>query len=191
MKRLLSSVGFILAAAGSAGAQGAEGVAARVDDIDFWTTSYSGADLTSGKYDCQAPAIPAVSKTNDDITATARAIAAWEACYNGFVDNMNDAMPIGKRIPADVRARMSDEQFERARAHLEYVYGKVVARVQDGASAVMARRDAWRSETDKYVAEQNRLAAARGAAERMKQEADTRQMDHFRSLRNIALSPGR
>lgn len=147
------------AAAGSADAKESLAIldrrAARGAEITHWTGAYKGDDLTSGKFDCKAPVIPAMSKTNDEIKATSAAIAAWESCYNDFVANLNDAMPPGKRIPADVVEMMSPREIEQAQRHLDGVYGKVAANAQGSAGKILAQRDAWRSATEKFVADQN------------------------------------
>lgn len=170
MKRF--SGALLLIVAGSACAQPAGSNATGSADIAYWTTTYTGEELTSGKFDCPAPAIPAISKDNQGIAATNKAISAWEACYNGLVDAMIDAKPLDKRIPADVRARMTPAELERARAHLDDVYGKVVERMQSGAAATLAQRDAWRSATEKYVAQQNQEVAMRNEAARKQFEAE-------------------
>ena len=174
MKRFL--VPLLLILAGSAGAEQGNVNAAGSADIAYWTTSYAGDDLTSGKFDCQAPVIPAVSKTNDSIAATNKAVSAWEACYNGLVDAMIDAKPLEKRIPADVRAKMTPADLERARVHLDEVYGKVVERVQANAAAITAQRDAWRSATEKYVVQQNQEIAMQNEVAKKQLEADIRRI---------------
>lgn len=178
MKRFLAAVVLIMAGAVAAAEPGP--TKAR-DDVAYWTTTYTGEEMKSGKFDCQPPAIPAVSRTNAEIDAVAKAVAAWEACYNGFADNLNDAMPPGKRIPAEVRARMTPAELEHARAHLDQVYGELGARAQESAVGVLAKRDAWRAETDKYVAEQNRQNVARNEARKRELEADLRRLDELRA----------
>lgn len=127
-------------------------------DITYWTTGYKGEDLTSGKFACPAPAIPAVSRTNDDIKAVSASIATWQGCYNGFVANVNAALPPGKRIPDDVASMMTPHEMDAARAHLDQVYGSVIAHAQAAAGVVTANRDAWQKATEQYVADTNRAA---------------------------------
>lgn len=177
MKRVFVAVSLVLAAAAAAGSEGAA-----TGSVGYWTTGYAGEDLTSGKFDCKPPAIPAYSKTNADIAATGKAIDEWQACYNGFVDNMNDAMPPGKRIPADVQARMTPAELEQARAHLNEVYGKVIAQAQQTAEATLAKRAAWQLETNKYIAEQNRQIAMQNEARKRELEADLRRAAEGRSM---------
>jgi hypothetical protein len=197
MKRFLGALLLILA--GAAAAEQGNANAAGSGDISYWTTAYAGDDLTAGKYDCQAPAIPAVSTTNASIAATNKAVIAWEACYNSLVDAMSDAKPLDKRIPAEVRAKMTPADLERARAHLDEVYGKVVDRVQASAAAITAQRDAWRSATEKYVVQQNQEIAARNAAakaeidveQRLREDAQGRGMREYRPPAPRAAGGGR
>lgn len=86
---------------------------------------------------------------------------AWEACYNGFVANLNDALPPGKRIPADIARLMNPAEAIQAAKHLDQVYGRVGSAAQVGALAIVAERDAWRKATQDYVVEANRLASDR------------------------------
>lgn len=129
-------------------------------DIAYWTTNYKGEDLTSGKFACPAPAIPKVSTTNGDIKTVSDAVATWQTCYNGFVANVNAALPPGKRIPDEVAALMTPHEMAAASAHLDQVYGGVIARAQATASTVAKERDAWQKATEQYVAAQNRSLEA-------------------------------
>ena len=147
------------AAKGSADAVAATGLstrrAARSADIAWWTNGYQGTELTSGQWRCAAPAIPAQSTTNADITATAAAISAWSTCYNGFIDHVSQALPAGKAIPADVLDLMSEPELVQARQHLDTVYARVLASAKREATATIARRDAWHSATQSYALKEN------------------------------------
>lgn len=148
------------AAGGNQEAVAAQALSARrarqAADIAYWTGGYDGADMTAGKYQCAAPAIPAVSRTNADIKATNAAIGAWQACHNGFADNLNSALPPGKRIPPDIAVVMSEQETQQAKAHLDKVYGGIMDRVQAGATAIMAQRAKWEAATLASAEEQNR-----------------------------------
>jgi hypothetical protein len=153
------------AAAGNAEAAKALGMTAararRAADIEYWTTRYDGADLTSGKFACPLPSIPLASTKNDEIKATTAAMETWRACYNGFVDNLADAMPAGKRMPAEVADLLSDPEMEQAKAHLEQVYKRVLADAKAGAGKTLAAYDAWERATGSYVKAQNQTNLAR------------------------------
>jgi hypothetical protein len=43
--------------------------------------------------------------------STSEKIAAWHACYNRFAANLNDALPPGKRIPAETLDMMTPAEF--------------------------------------------------------------------------------
>lgn len=134
--------------------------------IRYWTTTYAGDDLTSGPFACAKPAIPAVSTTNDDIRKTEAAIASWESCYNGFVNNFNDALPPGKRIPAPVAKQMSPAQMNAAQNRMAVVYEQVISAAQTDAQEITARREAWRQATAAHVAAANDAAARKGQQRR-------------------------
>ena len=153
------------AAAGNPQAAAALGVMKqrelRRTDIDFWVAKYDGADLKAGKFDCKRPDIPAVSKTNSDIKDISAAVAAWQQCYNGFVANLNDALPPGKRIPADLANLMNEQEYDAAVARLDKLYAKLSADEMTTAKATLAAHAAWRHATEAYAVEANRLAADR------------------------------
>ena len=87
----------------------------RQADIDYWTSKYDGSELTSGRFRCVAPRIPAISKANEEIEAVAARMQAWQDCYNRSAQNLNEAAPLAKRIPPDVAALMNEEEMARAR----------------------------------------------------------------------------
>jgi TPR repeat protein len=156
------------AASGSEDAKIALGMTAsrqqHTGDIEYWTTKYDGADLTSGQYNCQAPAVPAKSTTNAEIKATGSAVNAWKACYNGFAKNIGDAMPAGKRIPVEIADLMTDQEMDQARAHLNDVYQRVAGNAKADADKTLAAYDSWTKATEAYVKEAN--AASKAEMER-------------------------
>jgi len=127
----------------------------RGKEINYWMSEYRGDELRSGKYACAAPAIPVLSKTNEEIQAVRASVATWQECYNGFVSNFNAAMPPGKVIPQDVLDMMSPAEFERVQAHIEPTYRKILADAQTQANATLAQRDAWEKATQSFVKEEN------------------------------------
>jgi uncharacterized protein len=139
----------------------------RAGDIAYWTSGYRGEDLTSGKFDCPPPAIPALSKTKAEIKAVSAGIGKWEACYNGFVDNLNAGMPASKRIPAELASLMTPRETEAARAHLDQVYANVIAQAQSAAAAILGKRDKWQNSTEKFVLAINQESAARNKGDEM------------------------
>ena len=176
------------AAAGIADAKGAMGRtaqrAARSADIAHWTEKYDGADLTSGKYRCDRPAMPAMSKSNAEIAATNAAYNAWTTCYNGMIANLSDAMPPGKRIPADVLDLMTEAEFDKARAHLDRVYAKVADSAQAGAAEVVAQHGAWEKATVAFVADSNKQVAGRARMEKEQLELRMHQMAGLQAQAN-------
>lgn len=150
------------AAGGNASAIAAMGTIkqrrARRSDIDYWYTKYDGADLTSGAFACRAPVIPAVSSTNAEINRVNNEFAAWRDCYNGFIANLSDAMPVGKRIPSDIEVLMNENEMDRARRHMDSVYQRVSAQQAATAKVTMDQYAAWGKQTEGVVAKANEAA---------------------------------
>ncbi|MBZ2208535.1 sel1 repeat family protein [Massilia soli] len=150
--------------------------AQRSAEIAYWTDKYDGADLTSGKYRCERPAMPAMSKSNSEIAATSAAYNAWTACYNGMIANLSDAMPPGKRIPADIIDLMTEAEFDKARTHLDRVYARVADTAQAGAAEMVAQHGAWEKSTVTFVADKNRLLSVRSKMEKEQLELRMHQL---------------
>jgi len=121
------------------------------DEIVYWTSKYQGEDMVSGQFDCTLPELPTVSKTKSEIRASSEKIAAWHACYNGFAANLNDALPPGKRIPAETLDMMTPAEGAQAQRHLDAVYAKLVAKAQQDAAEFSKRETAWQKATEDYV----------------------------------------
>lgn len=146
-------------------------------DITYWTTSYNGQDLVSGNFDCKAPDLPALSKTNDEINKLSKDIEDWKACYNRFVLNVKANMPPLKRIPADVADMMTPAEVEQAGKHLDEVYAKVVGGAQATAAAALTRQDQWRAATKQFVDAQNAEMAKRNKLDKEMIEEQQRHME--------------
>ena len=129
----------------------------RKADIAYWMSGYDGADLKSGKYRCPAPRIPAMSKVNEDIAAVAAKVQAWQTCYNGFVENINAASPLTKRIPKDVADLMTKDEMAKATEHLGAVQTRIVEQARVASRLLLADYAVWRDATDAYVGEHNRM----------------------------------
>ena len=127
----------------------------RAADIAYWTTSYKGEDLVSGKYNCPAPVIPELSRTTAEIKATSDAYAKWQACYNGFVADINGPMAPGRRIPADIAKLMTPRETEQAAVRLNDVYSSVINASQDTATRVVTQYSNWQGATERIVAIDN------------------------------------
>ena len=112
------------------------------DEIVYWTTRYQGEDMVSGRYDCKRPELPAVSRTKAEIKAASAKIEAWHTCYNGFVANLNDALPPGKRIPAETLDMMTPSEGAQAQRHLDQVYSSLIGRARREAAEFNAQEAA-------------------------------------------------
>jgi hypothetical protein len=146
------------AAAGNAEAKVAMGLTParqqHMADIEYWTTKYDGADLTSGQFDCKAPALPEKSTTRDEVKATGNAVNEWKACYNGFAKHLGEVTPAGKAIPVEVSDLMTDKEMDQARAHLDQVYGRIAATRKASADQTLAAYDRWEKSTTDYLRQQ-------------------------------------
>lgn len=129
----------------------------RKDDIAYWMSKYDGADLISGKYRCPTPRIPAMSKVNDEIAAISAKVQAWQVCYNGFVENINAASPLTKRIPKDVADLLTKDEHAVATAYLATLQSRIVEEARIASKVLLADYAVWRDATDAYVAEHNRM----------------------------------
>jgi hypothetical protein len=132
--------------------------ATRAADIAYWTGSYDGAALTSGKNACAAPVFPALSKENEDIKTINRQYQEWSTCYQQQVAHLQSAAAPVKVIPADVADLMNQQEFEQASARVDQVNARVAREIGASAEAVIANYDKWRTSTQAYVNEQNRLS---------------------------------
>lgn len=126
-------------------------------DIEYWTSKYDGAELKSGKYRCTAPRIPAMSKQNDEIDAIGAKMAAWQECYNGFVQNLNASSPLTKLIPKDIADLLTKDENEQAAKHLAQVQANLAEEARVSSKLVLADFAVWRDATDKYVTEHNQM----------------------------------
>lgn len=127
----------------------------RGNEIAYWTTTYAGEDMVSGKFACKRPVFPVFSKSNEEIKTVLASVDQWRSCYNGFVANINDALPPGKRIPADVLDMMTPAEATQAQRHLDRVYGKLTTDATRDATVASNEEAAWRKATEAYVLEQN------------------------------------
>jgi len=129
----------------------------RRKEIDYWIGGYDGEDLKSGEFRCVAPRIPAMSKVNADIDRIGAAVTTWQECYNKFVTNLNAAMPLTKRIPADIQKLMNKEEMEKSTAYLTQLQENLSEEAKVSSKLVLADFAAWRSATEAYVAEHNKM----------------------------------
>jgi len=137
----------------------------RKADMEYWISKYDGAELKTGKYRCPAPRIPAMSKQNYEIAEVDKKMQVWQACYNAFVENLNAANPLSKKIPKDIADLLTKDESAQATAHLDKVYQDIVEEAKIASKLLMADFHMWRDATDAYVTEHNRMvkdAAASG-----------------------------
>ena len=129
----------------------------RKADLEYWMSKYDGSELRSGKYNCPIPRVPAMSKQNDEIQAIGAKVAAWQDCYNAYVEHINSVNPLTKLIPKDIEDLMTKEEMAVASKHLEAVYTRVVSESRVAAKLFLADLTVWRDATDAYVADHNAI----------------------------------
>lgn len=132
----------------------------RKDDIAYWLSGYDGADLKTGKYRCATPRVPAMSKVNEEIAAVSAKVQAWQSCYNAFVENINAATPLTKRIPKDVFDLMTKDEMAKATTYLDGVQAQVIEEARVASKLLLADYAVWRDATDAYVAQHNQMVKA-------------------------------
>jgi hypothetical protein len=161
----------------------------RKAEIDYYTARYDGAALAYEHYGCQRPVIPAVSKTNGDIKAVNTAMAAWTDCYGRFVQGISNSQPATQVIPADVFKLMSNEEYQRAAAQIDARVRQLIVQPQQLASTVMAENQAWKSATEKYVADNNNAHDARSKENKLEYDALNKEIENnFRMRQDILRS---
>jgi len=120
-------------------------------EIVYWTQTYDGADMVSGKFTCKPPALPVLSETKRLIKGTVAAMEAYSKCFNDFVDNMRTAIPSIKHIPASTLDMMTPAEVAQARAHLDKIYAKIAINAGDEAMAFREKEAIWMQKTGQYV----------------------------------------
>ncbi|UVW27733.1 sel1 repeat family protein [Massilia sp. H6] len=141
---------------------------ARRKDIDYWIKGYDGEDLKSGELRCVAPRIPAMSKINADIDRISGAVTNWQECYNRFVTSLNAAVPLTKRIPADIAKLMTKDETAASTVYLTQLQSNLTEEAKVNSKLVLADFAAWRAATEAYVAEHNAMVKSSSEAKKAK-----------------------
>jgi hypothetical protein len=126
----------------------------RKADIQHYVSGYNGAELAYANYKCQAPEFPVVSQRKADIKRIDKDYKDWLACYTAFAQKLNDALPPGKMIPADVGNLMNEQEFSAARAHMDQVYARLSGEGKQAAAPIVASYESWIANTEKFVAQE-------------------------------------
>lgn|GEM_PF-644304 len=137
---------------------------ARKAEIAYYTTHFDGAAVAYDKFACVRPTIPAVSTKNAEIVSVNAGINAWSECYGRFVRNLNGALPAEKTIPADILKLMSNEEFIRAGLQINAKYSAIAGAAQKIADQIGVESGAWKTATEKFVAENNAKVLAQKTA---------------------------
>ncbi|NVD98500.1 hypothetical protein [Massilia sp. BJB1822] len=169
MKRITLAL-LAMACLSNAWADGAR--AARQAEIDFYLSQYEGSDVGLEKFHCARPVFPELSRTKAEIEKVGQSVDAWLACYNRFVQGLNDSLPVGKGIPAELQALMTPAELAQAKQRMGRVYQVVSEEGEEALKAVLAASASWKEKTDAYVnAEAAKLSTVKNhqdTAERMR-----------------------
>jgi hypothetical protein len=138
--------------------------ALRRAELDYWISTYDGADLKGGQFRCPAPRFPAVSKIKEEITGVTASMTAWQECYNGFVRNLNAHSTLATRVPEDISKLFNQQEMAAAKAHLDGVVERIAADASINAKLVLADFAVWRSATEQYVSEHNAVIRSTSSA---------------------------
>lgn len=161
----------------------------RKDEIAYYTSRFDGAALRYENFQCVRPVIPAVSKTNQEIKAVNDTVIAWSACYGRFVQGLNRSLPATNTIPPDVLKLMSNDEYARASELITRTGQQLAVEPQQLANAVLAENQAWKTATDKYVADSNISLANQATKQKMTYDILNREIDNdFRNRQDIARS---
>lgn len=135
-------------------------------DIDYYVSKYDGADLAYAAYKCETPDIPASSLGKDTVLRINRQYEQWQTCYNGFVQNLQAALPAGTKIPKDIADLMNEQEFNSARQRMDTAYTALAAEGKRQAAPVLAKYEAWYAASEKLAAEESaRFKGAKEAAD--------------------------
>ncbi|QNA89456.1 hypothetical protein G4G28_15000 [Massilia sp. Dwa41.01b] len=119
--------------------------------VAYWTSGYTGAEYQS----CKAPAVPALSRTNQEIRAIARTIADWEGCQNAYMKQVRAAATLEGRVQPEVLAAMTPAEREQAGTHVAAVHARLVEAADGELIAGTARHGEWLVATNEYVRFEN------------------------------------
>jgi hypothetical protein len=150
---------------------------ARRAEIVHWVEQYQGEDLKTGQSSCPLPRIPAISKQAAEVERVSANIATWQNCYNAYVTKLNAALPLVKRIPADVVKLMNQAETVRANERLALVQENLTEEARVSSKLFLADVAAWRSATEAYVKEHNAIVAS-GPSEERAREIEARKKNY-------------
>ena len=126
----------------------------RKADIQYYASGYTGAELAYAHYKCEKPEFPTVSQRKADIKRIDKEYKDWLACYTTFAQNLKNALPAGKLIPADVSNLMNEQEFLAAQVHMDKTYARLSAEAKQEADPIVASYDSWIANTEKFVVQE-------------------------------------
>ena len=130
--------------------------AARLSEIEYYTTRFDGGAQQFAKAGCVKPVIPPLSKTNTDIKRVNAEMQTWTDCYNRFVAQLSTALPAGKTIPPDLEKVMSNDDLARAVALMDKAFSAQAADARQQVAAVNEEHQRWAQATRTWVADSNK-----------------------------------
>lgn len=147
-------------------------------EIDYWIEKYDGSDIQTDEYRCPAPRFPAQSRQNDEIERYSAKMAAWQTCYNRYIEHLNAQTPLSKRIPEDIKKLFTAAELEKAQAHLAVVQEGLSENAKIGSKMVVADFTAWRDATEAYINQHNEIVKNAPSPDREK-ELENRRNNNY------------
>lgn len=147
--------------------------ATRKADILYYTSKYDGADIKLSQFACQKPELPIVSSSKDEVLKLDAATKAWFDCYGRFTGKLNQSLPPGKAIPAEVVSVMSNAEFKQASMTMDKAYAAISLDAEKQANDLRLKHQQWITATEanfksiaaKTKIEMELMARARAAAQ--------------------------
>ena len=126
----------------------------RLAEIAYWTGGITARQLPGAEFDCKGPEFPTYSDIRVDAAKVVASYENYRTCYNSYVDKLFGDLPTVRRIPADLAALMSDDEFEQARVHVDALVASTVATLKQRSAPVLAERDRWVERSIAYITTQ-------------------------------------
>ena len=127
--------------------------ATRKADIEYYTNKYDGIDARLSKFNCIEPSPSLITYDKKQIIKVSGEFNAWFDCYDRFIDNLNNSLPPGKVIPAEVVSVMSNAEFLRASAAMDKQYTVISTEAQKLARKIRLEYDNWLKASEIAVTE--------------------------------------
>lgn len=117
--------------------------AERKADIHYYSHKYDGSDVKLANFKCIEPNFFTITSDKKQIIKLSGEFNAWFDCYDRFATNLNNALPPGKAIPAEVVSVMSNAEYQRTVTAMDTQYAMISAEGQKLAEKIRLQYDNW------------------------------------------------